>query len=143
MAFWLFKTEPEAWSWEQQKKKGAAGQEWDGVRNFQARSNMRAMKKGDRGFFYHTGEEKQVVGIVEVIAEAHPESKDPTETWHCVDVKAVADFPKPVALAAIKTEPKLKDMVLVKNARLSVQPVREDEWQLVCTMGGVKPGSIR
>jgi predicted RNA-binding protein with PUA-like domain len=143
MAFWLFKTEPEAWSWEMQKDRGAAGQEWDGVRNFQARSNMRAMKQGDRGFFYHTGDEKQVVGIVEVIAEAHPESKDPTKTWDCVDVKAVADFPKPVTLAAIKAEPKLKEMALVKNARLSVQPVREDEWRLVCAMGGVKPAATR
>ena len=94
------------------------------MRNFQARSNMREMKKGDRGFFYHTGDEKRVVGIVEVIAEAHPESKDKTGTWECVDLKAVADVPKPVTLAAIKAEPKLKDMVLVKNSRLSVQPVQ-------------------
>ena len=137
MAYWLFKTEPDAWSWDEQKKKGAAGEEWDGVRNFQARSNMRKMKKGDRGFFYHTGDEKQVVGIVEVIAEAHPESKDDAGTWKCVDLKAVADVPKPVTLAAIKAEKRLKDMVLVKNARLSVQPVRDAEWKLVCKMGGV------
>jgi predicted RNA-binding protein with PUA-like domain len=129
MAHWLFKTEADAWSWDQQKKKGAAGEEWTGVRNFQARSNMRKMKKGDRGFFYHTGDEKQVV------REAHPESKAPD--WECVDLKAVADMPKPVTLAAIKAEPKLKDMVLVKNSRLSVQPVSEAEWAFVCKMGGL------
>jgi predicted RNA-binding protein with PUA-like domain len=138
MAYWLFKTEPDGWSWRQQKEKGARGQEWDGVRNFQARSNMRKMKKGDRGFFYHTGDEKAVVGIVEVIAEAHPEPKDPS--WECVDVKAVADVPKPVALAAIKADKSLADMVLVKNARLSVQPVSATEWKRVCQMGGVTAG---
>ena len=141
MAYWLFKTEAHAWSWDQQKKKGAAGEEWTGVRNFQARSNMRKMKKGDRGFFYHTGDEKQVVGIVEVIAEAHAESKDPL--WECVDLKAVADVPKPVTLATIKAETKLKDMVLVKNSRLSVQPVSDDEWKLVCKMGEVDVAKVK
>jgi predicted RNA-binding protein with PUA-like domain len=141
MAHWLFKTEAEAWSWDEQKKKGAAGEEWTGVRNFQARSNMRKMKKGDRGFFYHTGEEKRVVGIVEVVKEAHAESKDPD--WDSVDIKAVADVPKPVTLAAIKAEPKLKDMVLVRNARLSVQPVSDSEWALVCRMGGLDPAKIK
>lgn len=141
MAYWLFKTEADSWSWEQQKGKGAAGQEWDGVRNFQARSNMRKMKKGDRGFFYHTGDEKAVVGIVEVIAEAHPESKD--ANWECVDLKAVADVPKPVTLVAVKAEPKLKDMVLVKNSRLSVQPVSASEWALVCKMGSLDPAKLR
>ncbi len=141
MAYWLFKTEADAWSWDEQKKKGAAGEEWTGVRNFQARGNMRKMKKGDRGFFYHTGDEKQVVGIVEVIKEAHPESK--AAEWDSVDLKAVADVPKPVTLAAIKAEPKLKEMVLVKNARLSVQPVSDDEWKLVCKMGGVDPAKLR
>jgi predicted RNA-binding protein with PUA-like domain len=143
MAYWLFKTEPESWSWDQQKAKGAGGQEWDGVRNFQARSHMLAMKKGDRGFFYHTGDEKRVVGIVEVIAEGHPESKDDTGTWKCVDIKAVADVPEPVTLAAIKAEKRLADMVLVKNARLSVQPVREAEWKLVCEMGKVGGAALR
>jgi predicted RNA-binding protein with PUA-like domain len=143
MAYWLFKTEPDSWSWDQQKAKGAGGQEWDGVRNFQARSHMLAMKKGDRGFFYHTGDEKRVVGIVEVIAEAHPESKDDTGTWKCVDIKAVADVPEPVTLAAIKAEKRLADMVLVKNARLSVQPVREGEWKLVCEMGKVGGAALR
>jgi len=138
MAYWLFKTEPESWSWDEQKAKGARGQEWDGVRNFQARSNMQKMKGGERGFFYHTGDEKRIVGIVEVVGEYHQESKDDSGTWKCVDVKAVADLPKPVTLADVKAEPKLKDMVLVKNSRLSVQPVSEAEWKLVCKMGGVK-----
>jgi predicted RNA-binding protein with PUA-like domain len=142
MAYWLFKSEPDGWSWEKQKAKGASGQEWDGVRNFQARKNMQTMKKGDRGFFYHTGDEKRVVGIVEVIGEAHPDSTDATGVWKCVDVKAVADLPKPVALEAIRREPKLAEMVLVKAPRLSVQPVRDAEWTLVCRMGGLDPATL-
>jgi predicted RNA-binding protein with PUA-like domain len=138
MAHWLFKTEADSWSWDQQKAKGERGEEWTGVRNFQARANMKAMKKGERGFFYHTGDEKRIVGIVEVIAEYHPESKDDSGTWKCVDLKAVADVPKPVTLAAIKADKRLKDMVLVKNSRLSVQPVRDEEWKLICELGGVK-----
>jgi predicted RNA-binding protein with PUA-like domain len=141
MAYWLFKTEPDAWSWDEQKKKGAAGEEWTGVRNFQARSNMRKMKKGDRGFFYHTGDEKQIVGIVEVVKEAHAETKAPE--WESVDLKAVADVPKPVTLAAVKAEPKLKDMVLVRSSRLSVQPVSDEEWKFVCKMGGVDPAKVK
>lgn len=141
MAYWLFKTEPDAWSWDQQKAKGAAGEEWTGVRNFQARSNMRKMRKGDRGLFYHTGNEKAVVGIVEVIAEAHPESGD--AEWDAVDLKAVADLPKPVTLAAVKAEPKLKEMVLVRNARLSVQPVSDTEFAQICRMGGLDPAALR
>ncbi len=140
MAYWLFKSEPGSWSWNQQKKAGARGQEWDGVRNFQARANMQKMKKGDRGFFYHSGDEKAVVGIVEVIAEAHPDSTAKEGNWECVDLKAVADVPNPVTLQAIKTDPGLKDMVLVKNSRLSVQPVSDAEWTHVCKMGGVKAG---
>ena len=143
MAYWLFKTEADAFSWDEQKAKGAAGQEWDGVRNFQARSNMRAMKKGDCGFFYHTGDEKRVVGIVEVIREAHAESKDSTGTWECVDLRAVTDVPTPVTLADIKAEPKLKDMVLVKNSRLSVQPVKDSEWALILKMGGVEAAKLK
>ena len=104
---------------------------------------MQKMKKGERGFFYHTGDEKRVVGIVEVVAEYHQESKDDTGTWKCVDVKAVADVPKPVTLAAIKAEKRLADMVLVKNSRLSVQPVRDAEWKLVCEMGGVKASALK
>jgi predicted RNA-binding protein with PUA-like domain len=122
---------------EAQKAKGEAGQEWDGVRNYQARNHMRAMELGDRGFFYHSGAEKAVVGIVEVIAPAHVESKDATGTWECVDIKSVSDMPDPVSLARIKSEPRLKDMVLVGNSRLSVQPVREAEWELICRMGGL------
>jgi predicted RNA-binding protein with PUA-like domain len=136
MAYWLFKTEPNSWSWDQQKNRGDAGQEWDGVRNYQARNHMRAMKVGDRGFFYHSGDERRIVGIVEVIAEAHPESKDPA--WECVDVKAVEDLASPVSLAQVKAEERLKSMALVGNSRLSVQPVRDEEWQMVCTLGGVK-----
>jgi predicted RNA-binding protein with PUA-like domain len=137
MAAWLFKTEPESWSWDEQKARGEAGQEWDGVRNFQARNHMRAMRVGDRGFFYHTGGEKRIVGVVEVIREAHPESKD--AAWECVDVRAVADMPQPLTLEEIKAEGRLADMVLVKNARLSVQPVTEEEWRVVCRMGGLDP----
>ncbi|WP_159586207.1 MULTISPECIES: EVE domain-containing protein [Chelativorans] len=138
MAYWLFKSEPDTWSWEMQKKKGEEGQEWDGVRNFQARSNMRAMKVGDLGFFYHSGKEKAVVGIAEVIAPAHPDSTADDPAWECVDIRAVRDVPKPVTLADVKANPKLKDMVLVNNSRLSVQPVSAAEWQEVCRMGGLE-----
>lgn len=134
MAYWLFKSEPDTWSFDDQVRKGAAGQEWDGVRNFQARAHMRAMKKGDRGFFYHTGGVKAVVGIVSVKNETHPESKD--AAWECVDLVAETELPRPVTLAEIKANPKLADMVLVKNARLSVQPVRDAEWAEVLRMAG-------
>lgn len=137
MAYWLFKSEPETWSWDQQKREGRKGAEWDGVRNFQARNNMRAMKKGDLGFFYHSGEDKAVVGIVKVVKEAHPDSTDPSGQWECVDVAAVTALPRPVTLSEIKAAPALKSMVLVRNSRLSVQPVTEAEWRKVCTMGGL------
>lgn len=137
MAYWLFKTEPETWSWSQQKKKGAKGEPWDGVRNSQAANNMKAMAAGDLGFFYHSGKERSVVGIVEVIRTYRPDPTDETGRFGLVDVKAVRDVPVPVTLKAIKAEAKLKEMVLVKNSRLSVQPVREAEWRLVCRMGGV------
>ena len=139
MAYWLFKTEADAWSWDQQKKAGAKGGEWTGVRNFQARGNMLKMKKGDRGFFYHTGEERRIVGVLEVIAEAHPDSTDDTGAWKCVDVRAVADMPEPLTLATIKAEKRLAEMALVRNPRLSVQPVTDEEWKLVCRMGGLNP----
>ena len=135
MAYWLFKSEPEAWSWESQVKAGKAGTEWTGVRNFTARNNMRAMKKGDQGFFYHSGEGKEIVGIVTVIKEAHPDSAD--AAWECVDIAAVKPVPKPVTLAAIKAEKKLADMALVRLSRLSVQPVADAEWTLVCKMAGI------
>jgi predicted RNA-binding protein with PUA-like domain len=135
MAYWLFKSEPGAWSWENQKAKGATGEQWDGVRNYQARNFMHDMKIGDRGFFYHSVDEKRIVGIVEIIAEAHPDSTDTTGKWECVDIKAVADMPEPVSLDRIKTDERLVDMVLVKNSRLSVQPVTAREWKIVCKMG--------
>jgi predicted RNA-binding protein with PUA-like domain len=138
MNYWLFKSEPESWGWDKQAARGEAGQEWDGVRNFQARSHMKVMKRGDLGFFYHSGDEKAVVGVVEVIAEAHPDSTADDPRWECVDIRAVAPFPTPVTLKAIKAAPRLADMVLAKNARLSVQPVTADEWRIVCEMGGYR-----
>ena len=137
MAYWLLKSEAETWSWDQQKKEGRKGAEWGGVRNYQARNNMRAMRKGDLGFFYHTGEEKRIVGIVKVVKEAPPESTDGTGLWECVDVASVTDMPKPVTLAEIKATPALKAMVLVRVSRLSVQPVTEAEWRKICAMGGI------
>ena len=138
MAYWLFKSEPESWSWEQQKKKGAKGEPWSGVRNFTAAGNMKAMKKGDLGFFYHSGDEKAVVGIVEVIAEYKKDPTDETGRFGLVDVKAVEDVPKHVTLAAVKANPKLAEMALVKYSRLSVQPVTPAEWKIVCGMAGMK-----
>jgi predicted RNA-binding protein with PUA-like domain len=135
MAYWLVKSEPDEWSWAQQKKEGRKGSEWTGVRNFQARSNMRKMKRGDLAFFYHTGDEKAVIGIVKVVKEAHPDSTDPSGQWECVDVAALADLPHPVTLSEIKA--KLKDMALARNPRLSVQPVTDAEWRKVCAMGGL------
>jgi predicted RNA-binding protein with PUA-like domain len=141
-ACWLFKTEPEEHSWEMQKARGAKGEPWTGVRNFVARNNMKAMQLGDLGFFYHTGDEKQIVGVVEVCALAHPDPKDPTGVWKCVDVRAVCDMPRPVALAAAKANPRLANMALVRTARLSVQPVTVEEWREVCRMGGLSPDRV-
>jgi predicted RNA-binding protein with PUA-like domain len=138
MNYWLFKTEAETFSWDMQKKRGAKGEPWSGVRNYAAAKHMKAMKKGDLGFFYHTGDEKQIVGIVEVIAEYKPDPTDETGKFGLVDVKAVKDVPKPVTLAQVKADPKLKTMVLVREARLSVQPVTEAEWKYICKLGGVK-----
>jgi len=137
VATWLFKTERATWSWEQQLKKGSQGEPWSGVRNHQAANNMKAMRKGDRGFFYHSGDERMIVGIVEVISAYRPDPTDDTGKFGLVEVKAVRALAKPVSLAAIKAEPKLKDMVLVKNSRLSVQPVTAAEWQLVNAMAGL------
>ena len=138
MAYWLLKTEPEEFSWTDQLKRGGKGETWSGVRNFTARRYLKEMKKGDKFFFYHTGDEKQVVGVGEVLREAYP---DPTakagEPWVAVTTGALEALPKPVTLATIKAEPKLKAMALVKYARLSVQPVTECEWKLVCKMGGL------
>lgn len=135
MAYWLFKSEPNTWGWHDQVAKGDAGEEWDGVRNYQARNFMREMKLGDRGFFYHSLKEKSVVGIVEVCAEVHPDSKTDDPRWECVDIKAIRAFAQPVSLDQIKSNPALENMVLVKNSRLSVQPVTEDEWNEICKMG--------
>ncbi|MDG1530614.1 MAG: EVE domain-containing protein [Paracoccaceae bacterium] len=139
MAYWLFKSEPDAWSWDKQVAKGDAGEEWDGVRNYQARNFMRQMAIGDLGFFYHSQKDKAVVGIVEVIATAHPDSTTDDERWECVDIKAVKAVPKPVTLQMVKDDPRLAEMFLVRNSRLSVQPVRDDEWAMICEMGGVTP----
>ncbi len=137
MAYWLFKSEPDAFSWDDLTAKGADGEEWNGVRNYQARNFMRDMKPGDQGFFYHSRQGLEVVGIVEVIAEAHPDSTTDDERWECVDVKAVKPMPTPVSMKDIKANPRLAEMVLVKNSRLSVQPVRDEEWSEVCRMGGL------
>jgi len=138
MAYWLLKTEPETWSWDQQVKKGAKGEAWTGVRNHIARRNLKSMKKGDRAFFYHTGDAKEIVGIVEVIREHYTDPSDSTKVFVAVDVEAVEPVPKPVSLATVKATPQLKEMALVKYSRLSVQPVTAQEWKLVCKMGGVK-----
>ena len=137
MTYWLFKSEPSTWSWDDQVAKGDAGEEWDGVRNYQARNFMREMSVGDRGFFYHSQKEKAVVGIVEVIAEAHADSTTDDDRWECVDIKALFPVQTPVTLDDIKADERLFDMVLVKNSRLSVQPVTEAEWQVICTMAGL------
>ncbi len=141
--YWLFKSEPDTWSWEMQKAKGDAGEEWDGVRNYQARNNMRAMQIGDKGFFYHSNIGLEVVGIVEVCKLAHPDSTTDDPRWECVDIKAVCDMPKFVTLKDVKANPLLENMALVTSMRLSVQPVRLDEWIEVCRMGGLDPNSIK
>lgn len=139
MAYWLFKSEPSTWSWDDQVARGADGEEWDGVRNYQARNAMRQMKLGDRGFFYHSQKDKEIVGIVEVIAESHPDSTTDDDRWDCVDIKAVKPLKTPVTLAMCKSDPRLAGMVLVNNTRLSVQPVTDAEWRVVCELGGVDP----
>ncbi|XDA98253.1 EVE domain-containing protein [Sulfitobacter sp. LCG007] len=137
MAYWLFKSEASTWSWDQQVAKGDAGEEWDGVRNYQARNFMREMAVGDRGFFYHSQTERAIVGIVEVIAPAHPDSSTDDARWECVDIKAVMPVKTPVTLDAVKADPRLSEMVLARNSRLSVQPVTDEEWKIVCDMAGV------
>ena len=137
MAYWLLKTEPDSYSWDDQVKKGAKGDAWTGVRNFRARDYLKAMKKGDLAFFYHTGDEKQVVGIAEVIREAYPDPTDKEGVFTAVDIKALKPLKRPVTLAAVKADKRLKDMVLAKQPRLSVQPVTAEEWKIVSKMGGV------
>ena len=138
MAYWLLKTEPDVFGWDLQVARGAKGEPWSGVRNFTARRHLKGMKIGDLAFFYHTGDEKQVVGIVEVIREHYPDPTDEAHKFVCVDVKAVESFPHPVTLEAVKKEAKLKDMILAHQPRLSVQPVTEAEWHVVRRMGGLK-----
>ena len=139
MAKWLFKSEPDVFGWDDLVAKGAAGEEWDGVRNYQARNNMRAMDVGDLGFFYHSRSGLEIVGIVEVISPAHPDSSTDDPRWDCVDVRALRPFVEPVSMQTIKADPRLADMVLVKNSRLSVQPVSDTEWQLICELGKTEP----
>jgi predicted RNA-binding protein with PUA-like domain len=137
MAHWLFKSEPEAWSWQQQVEAGAKGTYWNGVRNHSAKLNLMAMRKGDTAFFYHSNEGKEIVGIVEVIREAYPDpTADPGAPWVVVDVKAVKPLPKPVTLAQVKAEKRLAKMSLVTSMRLSVQPVTDEEWRVVLEMAG-------
>ncbi len=135
MRYWLFKSEPSAWSWDQQVKAGAKGTGWTGVRNHLAKQQMMAMKKGDLGFFYHSNEGKEIVGVVEVIHEFHPDPTDETGKFGMVDLKAMKPMPKPVTLADIKVTKALAKMSLVTSARLSVQPVTKAEWELICKMG--------
>ncbi len=136
MQYWLFKSEPDVFSFDDLVARGDAGEEWDGVRNYQARNHMRAMRIGDLGFFYHSNQGKEMVGIVEVIALAHPDSKADDPRWECVDIRAVRPLPRPVTLAECKEAPQLKDMVLVNNSRLSVQPVTAGEWAAILEMAG-------
>ncbi|MCR6733693.1 MAG: EVE domain-containing protein [Afipia sp.] len=137
MAYWLVKSEPSVWSWDQQVAKGAKGEAWTGVRNHTAKLNMMKMKKGDRAFFYHSNEGKEIVGIAEIIREHYPDPTDKTEKFVCVDLKADKPLKTPVTLVAVKAEPKLAEMDLLKQSRLSVQSVTADAWKLICKMGGV------
>ncbi|ARN81651.1 EVE domain-containing protein [Methylocystis bryophila] len=136
MAYWLFKSEPSTWSFEQQLEAGAEGTFWNGVRNHLAKQQMMAMQLGERGFFYHSNEEKAIVGVVEVIKRYYPDHTDPSGKFGMVDVRAVSPLKRKVTLADIKAEPRLANMVLVKNSRLSVQPVTESEWRIVMALAG-------
>jgi len=142
MAYWLFKSEPGTWSWDDQKKRGAKGEHWDGVRNYQAANNMKAMKVGDLGFFYHSVNEKRIVGIVRVIRDYYPDHTDESGRFGMVDVEAVEDMPEPVTLADMKAEPKLEDFALIRQSRLSVVPVDAAQWKLICKMGGLKKAPV-
>ena len=137
MAYWLMKSEPGAWSWDDQVRDGVA--EWDGVRNHQAAANMKAMKIGDQVFFYHSVNEKQVVGIAEVVKEYYPDPSDASGRFGMVDIKAIKPMETPVTLAQIKGEPRLHDLALVRQSRLSVMPIDEASWQLICQMGDTAP----
>jgi predicted RNA-binding protein with PUA-like domain len=136
MAYWLVKSEPDAFSWDQQVANGV--EPWTGVRNALAAKNLRAMAKGDRAFFYHSNIGKEIVGIVQVVRTAYPDPSDETGRWVCVDVKAVRPVPKPVTLAAIKADPALAELALVRQSRLSVMPVSDEHWAMLCRMGGIR-----
>lgn len=137
MAHWLMKSEPDSWSWDQQVKAGKKGTHWNGVRNHVAKQHLMAMKLGETAFFYHSNEGKEIVGIVEVTKLYYPDPSDESGKFGMVDVRAVEPMPQPVTLARIKADPRLKDMVLVNNSRLSVQPVTDAEWALICELGGL------
>jgi predicted RNA-binding protein with PUA-like domain len=140
MAYWLFKSEPEVFGWDHQTALGDKGGEWHGVRNYQARNNMRLMQVGDLGFFYHSSTAKKaIVGIVQIIAPSHPDSTTDDPRWDCVDVRALRPLTRSVTLDDIRATPALADMVLVRNSRLSVQPVTPSEWATICAMGGTEP----
>jgi predicted RNA-binding protein with PUA-like domain len=138
MAYWLFKSEPDVYSFDQLMAKGSEGEEWTGIRNYQARNNMRAMKIGDKGFFYHSNIGKAVVGVAEVCKLIHPDSTADKPAWECVDIRGVVAMPREISLDEIKADARLTDMILVKNSRLSVQPVKPDEWNIICDLGGLK-----
>jgi predicted RNA-binding protein with PUA-like domain len=138
MAYWLFKSEPDVFSFAKLLEKGAKGEEWTGIRNYQARNNMRLMKIGDKGFFYHSNIGKAVVGVVEVCKPIHPDSTADKPAWECVDIRGLIAMPRGITLDEIKIDARLSEMVLVKNSRLSVQPVTADEWQIICDLGGLK-----
>ena len=137
MAYWLVKSEPGAWSWRQQVDAGTT--HWDGVRNHQAANNLKAMRVGDRVLFYHSGEAREIVGIVEVARAYYPDPNDPSGRFGMVDVRTVGPLPRPVTLAAIKADPRLQNLALVRQSRLSVVPIDDDAWALICGMGGVQP----
>jgi predicted RNA-binding protein with PUA-like domain len=137
MAYWLVKSEPGAWSWQQQIEAGTT--HWDGVRNYQAANNLKAMRLGDRALFYHSGEAREIVGIVEVTREYYPDPSDASGRFGMVDVKTVAPFARPVTLAAIKADPRLQNLALVRQSRLSVTPIDDDTWAILCGMGGIAP----
>ena len=135
MNYWLFKSEPSTWSWDDQFARGDSGEEWDGVRNYQARNHMRAMAVGDRGFFYHSQKERAIVGIVEVIRAAHPDGTSDDPRWECVDIRALRPLVNPVTLHMCRADPRLEGMVLIRNPRLSVQPITEAQWRVICQLG--------
>ena len=143
MKYYLFKSEPFKFSWNQLKGLGKAGSEWDGVRNYQARNFMREMEIGDRGFFYHSNEGLEIVGICEVNQLAAPDSTTDDPRWECVHVRSLADVPNPVSLKDVKANPELSDMSLVTSMRLSVQPVKRSEWEECCRMGGLDPDTLK